>query len=95
MIPKEAQAEEEKKPKEELEKKVEEIADSKQTVEPVEKSDLEKLKEDNDAYEQELMRKENLRAKEQLGGRASAGQAEESQEDKDNKEAAEHLSKFQ
>ncbi len=87
----------EEKPKEPetVEEKVKELAGDKQTVEEVPKSDLEILKEKNDAYEKELFRQQELKSKSMIGGRAEAGQPEETQEDKDEKEAAENLSTFQ
>ena len=56
--------------------------------------EYEKLKERNDKFEAEIQRTEELKAKMALGGRAQAGQAEESQEDKDEKEATELLSTY-
>lgn len=93
----------EDKPKEELKAKVEELAEDKQKVEPIKVDDSLALVQDkliatkklNDDLEAEQLRSEELRAKQMLGGRAQAGQPEENQDDKDKKEAAEHLSKFQ
>ncbi len=89
----------EDKPAETVEEKVEEIVESKQQVEEVKvepiPSETLRLKQENDAYEAELNRKNELRARETVGGRAEAGQPEESQEQKDEKEAADILSELQ
>ncbi len=82
-----------------VEEKVEEIAESKQKVEEVKvepiPSETLRLRKENDEYEAEVNRKQEIRAREALGGRADAGQPEESQEQKDEKEAAEILSELQ
>ena len=78
--------------KDEPEKKVDE-EDIKQTLKQAD--EYEKLKQSNDLFEQEIQRKEELMAKLSLGGRALAGQPEEKQEDKDKKEAAEHLKAYE
>ncbi len=87
------------KPAETVEEKVEEIAESKQKVEEVKveptASETLRLRKENDEYEAEVNRKQEIRAREALGGRADAGQPEESQEDKDKKEATEILREFQ
>lgn len=57
--------------------------------------EYEKLKEQNDKLEAEYKRQMELKAKIALGGKADAGTPEESQEDKDKKEAAKLLSAFQ
>ena len=89
----------EDKPAETVEEKVEEIAESKQKVEEVKveptASETLRLRKENDEYEAEVNRKQEIRAREALGGRADAGQPEESQEQKDEKEAAEILSELQ
>ena len=56
--------------------------------------EYEKLKAENDKLEAEYLRSQELKAKLALGGRAQAGQVEENQEDKDEKEAAELLSTY-
>ena len=53
-----------------------------------------KLKEDNDKLEAEYIRNQELKAKIAYGGKALAGQQEETQEDKDDKEATDMLSAF-
>ncbi len=84
---------------EELKDKVKELADAKQKVEPVKTEETVaeslRLKQENDAYEVELVRKEELRARSMLDGRAEAGQPEKSDEDKANEEAANILKEFQ
>ena len=84
---------------EELKDKVKELADAKQKVEPVKTEETVaeslRLKQENDAYEVELVRKEELRARSMLDGRAEAGQPEKSEEDKANEEAANILKEFQ
>ena len=76
--------------------KVKELSEAlPQTEEVTEKSDVEILKEQNDVFEKEVLRTQEIRAKALIGGRADAGQPEESQEDKDEKEAADILGKFQ
>jgi len=85
-----------------VEEKVEELVEGKQKTEEIPDDDilsktrkrLQELKEVNDAIEAENMRAEEERAKKQLGGKSLAGQPQESQEDKDEKEAADILSKF-
>ena len=49
--------------------------------------EYEKLKEQNDKLEAEYLRAMELKAKIAIGGRASAGSPEKSQEDKDKEEA--------
>ena len=81
----------------ELKEKVEELAEAKQKTpeeEPKEKTEFEKLREANDEFEKELLRKEELKAKAMLGGRALAGQQEQTQEDKDAEEATKILKTF-
>jgi len=54
-----------------------------------------KLKEENDKIEKEISRHhELLKAKIALGGRTEAGQPEESEEEKANKEASEIMSRY-
>ena len=63
--------------------------------ETLQKADeYEKLKAENDRLEAEYLRKQELQAKIALGGRAPAGEQEETPEKKNEKEAAELLSKF-
>lgn len=63
--------------------------------ETLQKADeYEKLKAENEKLEAEYLRNQELKAKIALGGRAQAGQPEESQEQKNEKEATEMLSKF-
>ncbi len=89
----------EDKPAETVEKKVEELAEAKDKVEPekVEPSIPEsmKLKEENDALEAELLRKEELRARAMAGGQTQAGHVEKTDEDKDKEEAARILKPFE
>lgn len=74
---------EEKKPDEE---------DIKETLKQAD--EYQRLKEKNDKFEAEIQRAEELKAKMNLGGRAVAGEPGESQQDKDDKEAAELVSNF-
>ena len=53
-----------------------------------------KLKEENDRLEAEYLRRQELQAKIAMGGKALAGQQEETEEQKSEKEATELLSKF-
>jgi len=46
-----------------------------------------KLKEENDKLEAEIMRGDELKSRRALGGRSEAGQPEKTQEDKDKEEA--------
>ena len=63
--------------------------------ETLQKADeYEKLKAENDRLEAEYLRKQELQAKIAFGGRAQAGQQEETTEQKSEKEAADLLSKF-
>lgn len=83
----------------ELKEKVEELAEAKQKTEESEglsdiEKHLKKLKEANDDVERELLRQEELRAKVAIGGRALAGQQEQTQEDKDAEEATKILKTF-
>jgi len=85
---------------EELKEKVEELAEAKQTTEEPDKvseveEQLNQLKEANDKVEAELLRKEELRAKVAMGGKADAGEPEETEEEKADKEASKILSTFE
>ncbi len=63
--------------------------------ETLQKADeYEKLKAETEKLEALFLRNQEIKAKMAVGGRAQAGQAEESQEDKDEKEAAELLSTY-
>jgi len=89
---------------EELKEKVEEIAESKQKAEVIETPDdnltkvqdqLLKMEQANDKLEAEFMRSEQLRAKKMLGGKAQAGEPEQSPQQLADAEATEILKAFQ
>ena len=67
-------------------------SDIKQTLKDAD--DYQKLKEENDRFEAELLRKENLKARINLGGKAQAGQVEKSPEEKTKEEAEKILNLF-
>lgn len=66
--------------------------DIKQTLKDAD--EYQKLKEENDRLEAEYNRREELKAKMALGGRAQAGQVEKSEQEKADEEAAELLKRF-
>lgn len=74
------------------EEKKEAAPDIKQTLR--EADEYEKLKQENDKLEAEYNRREELKAKMALGGRAQAGQVEKSEQEKADEEAAELLKRF-
>ena len=87
--------------KQELQKKVEEIAESKEKVEEVKSDEADEvqkridiLKAKNDAYDAERLRAEENRARELVGGKAEAGQPERTEEDVANEKAKETLSVY-
>ena len=66
--------------------------DIKQTLKDAD--EYEKLKQENDRLEAEYNRREEIKAKMALGGRAQAGQVEKSEEQKAEEEAADLLKRF-
>ena len=83
---------------EELKEKIEEIAKGSPKTEEINSKETMpeylRLKQENDLMETELQRKEELRQRQQLHGRAEAGSAEVSEEEKAKQEAAEKLKVF-
>jgi len=84
---------------EKLKNKVEELAEGKQKNEPIKQeetiSEALRLRQENDEYEKELLRKEELRARAQLGGRADAGQREPTPQEEADEKAKAILKMFQ
>jgi len=63
--------------------------------EAIQKADeIQKLKEENDRLEIEVLRRSQLQARLALSGKGEAGDSEKSEEDKVKEEAAKHLSLF-
>ena len=89
---------EEDKPAENVKEKVEELAEAKDTTEPVEAektiSESLRLKQENDALEEQIRRKEELKARATRGAVADAGTQEKSVEQVAVEEAAKILSPF-
>ena len=67
------------------------VEDVKETLKAAD--EYKRLKEENDKLEAEYLRAQELNAKIKMGGRANAGQPEETPEQKTEKEAADILSK--
>lgn len=78
--------------------------DKKEEIKPVERSEIEKglttamelkkMQEENDALEREIMRREELRNRQLLGGKTLNQAEEKSQADKDKEEAQRILGMF-
>ena len=77
---------------EETKKEVVQDNDIKETLRSAD--EYQKIKEENDKLEAELLRQEELKAKASSGGRAIAGQAEKTPEQLNEEEASKILSMF-